>query len=139
MGDANYDATYSDGRSAGNDGRFKQPFRVIFTKLWNIIEEETKRRGFNERVILALSDAAHGYKVRNNSYRTVAEVSEQVASRDLLMLSDAELLIPHGEKRGRYYLAGKWLKEVRERVRQPRCTTDPFSKPFERGKQQEMF
>ena len=31
MGDANYDAAYSDWRSVGSNGRFKYPFRVAYT------------------------------------------------------------------------------------------------------------
>lgn len=31
MGDANYDAAYSDWRSVGSGGRFKYPFRIVYT------------------------------------------------------------------------------------------------------------
>jgi glyoxylase-like metal-dependent hydrolase (beta-lactamase superfamily II) len=31
MGDANYDAAYSDWRSVGSSGRFKYPFRILYT------------------------------------------------------------------------------------------------------------
>ena len=31
MGDANYDAAYSDWRSVGSSGRFKFPFRIAYT------------------------------------------------------------------------------------------------------------
>lgn len=95
--------------------------------LWGIIENEVKRRNLNERVIMGLSDAAYGYRVRNNTYRSVAEVSEQVASRDLHALCDIGLLIPKGERRGRYYVAGDWLLQARRKVRQPKVTTDPFT------------
>lgn len=109
-------------------------------KLWNIIEQEVKRRGLNERIILALSDAAYGYKVRNSSYRTLAEVSDQVASRDLMMLCDVGMLMPQGQKRGRYYIAGEWLRDVRKSVRQPKSVTDPFAAGFIKEKNQiEMF
>lgn len=96
-------------------------------RLWNLIEEEMKKRGLNDRVIVALSDAALGYGVRNSTYRKVAEVSEQVASRDLHMLCDEELLVAKGEKRGRYYMAGEWLRAARISVRQPKIVTDPFT------------
>jgi Fic family protein len=108
-------------------------------KLWNIIEQEVLRRGFNDRTILALSDAAYGYKVRNSSYRTLAAISDQVASRDLLALCDAGMLVPKGEKRGRYYIAGDWLREVRQGVRQPKSATDPFTALPADKDQIEMF
>jgi Fic family protein len=96
-------------------------------RLWNIIEDEVKRRKLNERVVLALSDAAYGSRVRNATYRGPAEISDQVAGRDLLSLSEAGLLEPRGERRGRYYVAGEWLKQAREQVRQPKTVTDPFT------------
>jgi Fic family protein len=96
-------------------------------RLWNIIEEEVKRLGLNERMALALSDAAFGARVRNASYRGLADLSDQVAGRDLLTLTEAGLLVPQGERRGRYYTAGDWLKKAREQVRQPKTFTDPFT------------
>jgi len=96
-------------------------------RLWNLIEEEVKRRKLNERMVLALSDAAFGARVRNASYRGLAEISDQVAGKDLLALSDAGLLEPFGERRGRYYVAGEWLKQAREQTRQPKTVTDPFT------------
>jgi hypothetical protein len=70
-------------------------------------------------VIYALSDATFGHKVRNASYRPVAEASETLASRDLKLLVEAGLLIPAGEKRGRIYVASEKLREIRERTREP--------------------
>jgi Fic family protein len=96
-------------------------------RFWGLIEEEIKRRGLNERMAFALSDAAFGYRVRNASYRPMVDVSEQVASRDLHQLVDEGLLVPHGEKRGRYYTAGDWLKKARTRFRLVKIATDPFT------------
>ena len=94
--------------------------------LWNLLEIEAKRRGLPERVLVALSDAANGYQVRNATYRTAAEVSETVAGRDLKMLADNGLLVARGDKRGRSYTASAELKSLAERVRQPRPVEDPF-------------
>ena len=95
--------------------------------LWNLLEVEIKRKALPERTLVALSDAANGYRVRNATYRTAADVSEVVAGRDLKLLADNDLLVPVGEKRGRSYTASKPLKALAKRVRQPRDVEDPFS------------
>jgi Fic family protein len=95
--------------------------------LWNLLEGELKRRGLNERLLLALSDAAIGYRVRNVTYRSAAQVSDQIASRDLGALVDQGLLVAKGEKRGRYYVASDWLGEARASVRTTKVVTDPFT------------
>jgi Fic family protein len=96
-------------------------------RLWALVEKEVARLKLPERLIMALSDAALGYRVRNATYRGVAQVSEQVASRDLQKMVDAGLLVPHGERRGRHYLAGEWLAEARNATRARKVTTDPFT------------
>jgi len=95
-------------------------------RLWTLLEAETQRRGLNERTMLALSDAALGFRVRNATYRTAAEISDPLASRDLRALVDAGLLVPHGERRGRHYLASEWLKSARDQTRVRDVVTDPF-------------
>ncbi|MGH8143991.1 MAG: Fic family protein [Steroidobacteraceae bacterium] len=96
-------------------------------RLARILEEEVKRRGLNERTVAALLDAAYGYRVRNTTYRKAADVSDAVSSRDLGALANAGLLIGHGAKRGRYYLAGDWVRQQRAQTDLPRVQTDPFS------------
>ena len=56
-------------------------------------------------------------------------MSDQIAKYDLKILADAGLLVPHGEKRGRYYSAGPVVKEVRQMTRTPRVEVDPFAEP----------
>ncbi len=89
-------------------------------RVWNELEQMIKLHGLPERVIYALSDATFGYRVRNSTYRGIAEVSDAVASRDLKLLVDNGLLSPYGEKRGRGYVAGAILKALREKTREPR-------------------
>lgn len=96
-------------------------------RVWGQLEVEVKRRGLPERMILALADAAFGYRVKNATYRAAAEVSENVASRDLKDLTVQGLLIPSGEKRGRYYEATQFVKLIRQNSREPKSTIDPFS------------
>ena len=94
-------------------------------RIWDELEEEVKRRRLPERVQFVLSDATLGYKVRNATYRSVAEISETLASRDLKLLVDEGLLLPSGEKRGRSYVGSPILKSIRERTREPRKPRDP--------------
>ncbi len=95
-------------------------------RLWDALEAEIHIRTLPERVIFALADAALGMRVRNATYRPIAEVSDQVASRDLKNLTDQGMLVPKGEKRGRHYVASEWLLEVRGRTRETRRIEGPF-------------
>ncbi len=88
------------------------------SQLWDLVEDEVRRRGLPDRMIEPLWSAASGIRLRNVSYRRLAEVSDQIASRDLRALVEAELLEPHGEKRGRFYLATPALRGLREATRQ---------------------
>jgi hypothetical protein len=75
------------------------------------MEDEIKRRNLNDRMIFALSDAALGHRVLNSSYRTAC---------------NGGLLVAQNARRGRYYLAGEWLQNLRNSLREPRQLTDPF-------------
>ena len=96
-------------------------------RLWSELELEINRRGLQERMVLALHDAAFGFRVRNSTYRKAAEVSDAVASRDLGQLVTAGLLVAQGEKRGRFYVAGEWLNKVRADTRLAKIASDPFT------------
>jgi hypothetical protein len=77
-------------------------------------------------MLMALSDAAFGYRVRNSTYRAAASISSNTASRDLTLLIKVGLLVPHGEKRGRTYIASAQVRALRERLRRPKSAPDPF-------------
>lgn len=97
-------------------------------KLWNELETELSRRKFDERMIYALYDAAMLLRVRSARYRSVAEVSNQVATRDLRALVQVGLLVPKGEKRGRCYVASPALLGIRDKTREPKAPQeDPFN------------
>ena len=96
-------------------------------RLWNLLEEHLRARRLNERLLMALSDAALGYRVRNATYRHAADVTEAVASRDLSLLVEQGMLVAQGEKRGRHYRASPWLMAQREATRSGKVTTDPFA------------
>ncbi len=97
-------------------------------RLWDALETEARKRALPERCIFALSDAAIGLRIRNVSYRKVAEISDQVASRDLKMLVDEGLLVSTGEKRGRFYRAAPQLLALRAKHREKKKNVDPFSR-----------
>jgi Fic family protein len=97
-------------------------------RLWNMLEEKIRTHHLPDRLIFALADAAVGYRVRNGTYRPTAEISEQVASRDLALAVRAGLLIPRGERRGRYYEKSPRLEGIRRSTREKRvAAADPFA------------
>ena len=95
-------------------------------RLWDALEEEVGRRKLPERTVLALVDAAIGLRVRNATYRPVAEIHDNLASRDFKSLVAEGLLVPEGERRGRFYVASELLKAIRARTHEARRVEDPF-------------
>lgn len=95
-------------------------------KIWNAIEQEVVKRKLPERTIVALVDAAMRFRVRNATYRSMAEVTDQLASRDLKLLADEKLLMPVGERRGRFYVGARDLMALVEGIKQPLRVEDPF-------------
>ncbi len=104
-------------------------------ELWRRCSEIARTKQLPERVTPALMDAALGFRLRNSSYRHVIkdgageDISELTASRDLKTITTANLLQPIGERRGRYYVAGSELTQVRQQIRAkrpPREEYDPF-------------
>jgi Fic family protein len=104
-------------------------------QMYERLERLVMDRGLQERTTVALFDAALGLRVRRATYRaqfedTDEEMSEQTASRDLRQLVDAGLLVPRGEKRGRYYLGSPEVRGLRDEIvagRQLRDDSDPFT------------
>lgn len=96
-------------------------------QIWDALEIEIGKRQLPDRVMLALSDAAFGLRVRNSTYRKAAGISEQVATKDFKLLTDSGLLIPGGEKRGRFYTASSTINEIRVRYHE----RSPIAHPFE--------
>lgn len=96
--------------------------------IWSRLERVVERSKLPSRTILALADAAMGLRVRNGTYRKVAEISQQVASRDLKSLVDAGFLTTKGQSRGRYYLGAEPVQEISEAAKATykRKVDDPF-------------
>jgi Fic family protein len=95
-------------------------------RVWEGLVELIKREGLPERCDLALVDAAYGLRLRRPQYVRAANVTEFVASRDLKRLTDAGVLIPKGEKRGRYYVASKEVRQIYEAVKDDAMAPDPY-------------
>lgn len=100
----------------------------VAERVWEELEAELRKRKLNERMLLALGDATFGYRVTNARYRKVAEISENLGSRDLTALVDQKLLIPKGERRGRFYVRSPFLTSLWNRVREE---GKPIPDPFE--------
>ncbi len=99
---------------------------AVIGRMWGEMEKLRKTHDLPERTEIALMDAAFNYKVRNGRYRQENEISDVVASRDLKRMTDLGLLMPVGEKRGRYYVAADPLKEIRKRCADDTMAPNPY-------------
>jgi Fic family protein len=99
----------------------------IMERVWGAVEQVAAQRGIPERALPSLVNATLGYRVRNSDYRASAEVSEQVASRDLKTLVEAHLLVADGQTRGRVYVGSKVLRDIYSSNCEPRMDVDPFA------------
>lgn len=95
---------------------------------WTELERLIEDHGLPERALGALYYATHGFRVRNGMYRAGSEISDQTASRDLATMVKLGLLIPKGERRGRFYEAADPLIAIRDRLTPHRA---PIEDPFE--------
>ena len=94
--------------------------------MWVEAARITEEHKLPERMQQALADGILGLKIKNSSYRKFAEVSENLASRDLKILVDAGYLVPEGQKRGRVYLPSQELRTIRGRVMERFKIPNPF-------------
>lgn len=99
---------------------------AVIGRMFGEMEKLRKQHDLPERVENVLMDAAFNYKVRNARYRQENEISDVVASRDLKRMSDLGLLMPVGEKRGRYYVAAEPLKDIREKCADKTMAPNPY-------------
>jgi DNA-binding transcriptional ArsR family regulator len=108
---------------------------MVDPTLWIELDQRAARHRLPERTLIALFDAAMGFRVRNQIYRAGVESSadeeltDATARRDLTRLTELGLLEARGEKRGRYYVAGQELRELRGAIvkfRAARDDSDPF-------------
>jgi Fic family protein len=95
---------------------------------WEYVSDLVSRRRLPERVAAPMFNAAQGFRLRNASYRSLADVDEALASRDLKALVEAGLLEAIGERRGRHYVASETVKAMELAIRLER---KPLDDPFE--------
>lgn len=95
--------------------------------MWRRIDELLAEHKLNERVGNALFDAFLGLRVTRPSYVRLTELDERTATRDLVHAAELGLLDARGERRGRHYVAGEPLKEVRHALRAAR---QPLDDPY---------
>ncbi len=98
-----------------------------YERLFERVSAIATEAGMPDRSLLPTFDAALGLSLTNQRYRTEAGVTEATASRDLRRLTDAGLLDPVGEKRGRRYAAGEALARARRETRIRRPLEDPYA------------
>ena len=96
-------------------------------RVYNALHKLVTGLGLPERTALALVEALSGLRVRNASYRVSSDISNNLASRDLKALVDAELLVPQGERRGRSYSPADLVQQIRNRHRTAKEVEDPFA------------
>lgn len=77
--------------------------------LWIMLENVLSDQGLHERIANALWDAFFGRDLRAGYYRGMVDVSAPTATADLRAATAAGLLAAHGERRARYYTAGRRL------------------------------
>jgi Fic family protein len=105
-----------------------------YQKLWDALELEMTKYGLPDRTMFAMSDAALGLRVRNATYRNAADISSQVASRDLTDLVRCGLLSMEGRARGACYVATPVIRQIAARCKEPRPTEDPTVLPLVKPK-----
>ena len=124
-------------------GHYKQAQTLLrrtrqIERIYEELHREVTKHGLHERTALALLEATAGLRVRNASYRVSADISNNLASRDLKSLVDAGLLVAKGERRGRHYTPSDHIWEIRERNRIPKGVDDPFQTIKDEG-QRSLF
>lgn len=95
---------------------------ALYGKIMTLVEQHK----LQERAWTPLFDAALRIRVTNARYRKDTEITEFTASRDLKKLCELELLVPHGERKMRYYTASPMLSGLRESIRLKRVFDDPY-------------
>lgn len=78
-----------------------------------------------ERVVDSLYMALLGYRLRRGPYARQASLDDRTASRDLAALVDAGVLEPRGQTRGRHYVMGPVLRDLRMREGMRPAVVDP--------------
>ncbi|SDN76091.1 Fic family protein [Klenkia soli] len=96
-------------------------------RTWVALDQLTAQHRLPDRVTNLLFEAALGLRVQRSTYIKHTELEKRTATRDLALLTERGLLDAVGQTRGRYYVAGDELRELRASVRSARrAVIDPF-------------
>jgi Fic family protein len=99
----------------------------FFAAVGQEVEARLADLGLSDRAATSLVNASVGNRIDNTAYRNDADVSMQVATSDLKALVKSGLLDSVGERKGRYYVGSRGLKELAEGHRDRTPIEDPFS------------
>lgn len=97
-----------------------------YGRVYEGVAKIMKERGLHERMANALMDGALGLRVRAGQYKEENGISDVVASRDLRRLCDEGLMVPHGEKRGRYYVGSEAMIAIAKSTKPAGRADDPY-------------
>jgi Fic family protein len=97
-----------------------------YARVYEGVSKVMKEHGLHERMTNALMDGALGLRVRAGQYKEENDISDVVASRDLRRLCDEGLMVPHGEKRGRYYMGSQAMIEMASATKSTGRADDPY-------------
>lgn len=98
----------------------------FYDRVWESLTQLSVEKKLMSRMSWALADASIGIKVRNSSYRNQVSITNESASKDFKLLVDKGLLVPKGERKGRYYEASEEIKLVARNAWRPYNERDPF-------------
>ncbi|ADP79592.1 Fic family protein [Pseudofrankia inefficax] len=97
-------------------------------RVWGALSEFAAATGLDERVVTALHDVAMAGRVRRSRYEEAEGLSLQQAQRDLRDLTTAQVLVPVGRTRARYYTAGpRFPQPALDLAGTPMTLRDPYS------------
>jgi Fic family protein len=97
-------------------------------QVWGLLADFAEDRRMDERVISALHDVAMTGRVRRLSYEHAEGLNLQQAQRDLRDLAAADILVPVGRTRARYYREGPRFPEVAlTEARTPMPVSNPYT------------
>lgn len=100
---------------------------LIIGGIWKSVNELVTKKKLMDRMRWAIADASVGLKVRNSTYRNQVEISNESASKDLRTLVEKGLLVPKGERKGRYYEASESVSQIAKDAHIQRKEGDPFT------------
>lgn len=100
---------------------------LMLQRIWDAVSKEIGKRNLMERMAWAVGDASVGIKVRNSTCRKQTGISNESASKDFRTLVESGLLIPKGERKGRYYEASALVQKLAMDAFIPPHNRDPFA------------